>query len=65
MAKAIETGEELVKMAPDFPLGNNNLAVAYYSNEEYERAIEYMDRAISQGFEVHPRFKEILEKHRK
>ena len=65
MAEAIEVGEELVKAAPDFSLANNNMAVAYYSNEEFDRALEYMDKAISQGFEVHPQFKEILEQHRK
>jgi tetratricopeptide (TPR) repeat protein len=60
----LQTGEELVKKAPDFSLGNNNLAVAYYNNQEYAKAIEYMDKAISQGFQAHPDFIKIMEQHR-
>ncbi|MDD5206390.1 MAG: tetratricopeptide repeat protein, partial [Desulfobacterales bacterium] len=52
--KAIEIGEKLVVMAPDFGLGHNNLAVAYLSKQEYEKAGEHLDRAVSLGFEPHP-----------
>jgi tetratricopeptide (TPR) repeat protein len=52
--KAIETGEKLVAMAPNFGLGHNNLAVAYLSRQEYEKAREHLDRALSLGFEAHP-----------
>jgi tetratricopeptide (TPR) repeat protein len=52
-------------MAPDFALGHNNLASAYYNNEEYEKAIQHMDKAISLGFKVHPELLKRLEPYRK
>ena len=62
--EAIETGEKLVEMAPDFALGHNNLASAYYNNEDYEKAIEHVDKAISLGFKAHPEFLKKLAPHR-
>jgi tetratricopeptide (TPR) repeat protein len=62
--KAIETGKKLLKLAPDFELGHNNLASAYYSRGDYEKAIEHLDRAVELGFEVHPDFLKKLEPHR-
>jgi tetratricopeptide (TPR) repeat protein len=52
-------------MAPDFALGHNNLAVAYYQRKDYEKAIEHLDRAVSLGFDPHPGFVETLEAYRK
>jgi len=63
--KAVETGEKLVEKAPDFGLGQNNLAFAYYSNGDYEKAIQHLDKAVSLGFQVHPEFLERLEPYRK
>ena len=65
MDKAIETGLKMVEMAPDFALGQNNLAFAYYSQGEYEKAIEHLDKAVSLGFQVHPEFLKKLDPHRK
>ena len=65
MEKAIEVGEKLVKMAPDFALGHNNLAFAYYTKENFQKAIEHLDKAVSLGFDAHPDFVKRLEAHRK
>jgi tetratricopeptide (TPR) repeat protein len=62
--KAIETGEKLVKMAPDFALGQNNLAFAYYMQENFKKAIEYLDKAVSLGFDAHPDFLKKLDVYR-
>jgi tetratricopeptide (TPR) repeat protein len=63
--KAIEVGEKMVDLAPDFALGLNNLAFAYYAKEDYDKAIGYIDRAMASGFEVHPEFLEKLQPYRK
>ena len=63
--KAIETGKKLVKLAPSFGLGHNNLAFAYYCNEEYGKALQHIDKAIELEFEVHPEFLKKLEPYRK
>ena len=52
-------------MSPDFALAHNNVAAAYYNNEDYEKAIEHLDKAVSLGFEVHPEFQKKLEPYRK
>ncbi len=62
--KAVETGEKLVELAPDFGLGHNNLAYAYYLKGDFARAIKHVDTAISLGFQVHPDFLKELEPHR-
>jgi len=51
-------------MAPDFALGHNNLASAYYNNNDYEKAIEHLDKAIELGFAPHPEFIEVLKPYR-
>ena len=65
MDKAIETGKRLVDLADSFGLGHNNLAFAYYSNDEHDKAIEHVDQAMELGFEVHPEFLKKLEPYRK
>ncbi|MBC7326310.1 MAG: tetratricopeptide repeat protein, partial [Moorella sp. (in: Bacteria)] len=54
----------LLAIAPDFALGHNNLAYAYYLHGEYARAIEHVDRARQLGFTVHPEFLQKLEPYR-
>ena len=65
MAKAIKVGEKLVEKAPDFSVGHNNLAVAYYSSNEYDKAIEHLDKAVELGFQANPDFINSLEPFRK
>jgi len=62
--QAIATGNKLVDIAPDFALGHNNLASAYYNNGDYQKAVEHLDKAVSLGFEPHPEFLKRLETYR-
>ena len=62
---AIATGKKLVALAPTFGLAHNNLAFAYYSNGEYNKAVEHIDKAIELGFEVPPEFLKKVETYRK
>ncbi len=64
MEKAIETGEKMVEIAPDFALGHNNLASAYYHHGAYEEAVTHLDKAVELGFEPHPEFLKALEPYR-
>lgn len=54
----------MLELAPDFALGYNNLANAYYIQGEIDEAIKNFDKAVALGFEVHPEFKKILKTHR-
>ena len=54
----------MVALAPEFALGRNNLASAYYNKGDYRKAIENLDKAVELGFEPHPEFIKILEPHR-
>jgi hypothetical protein len=38
--------------------------VAYYHKGEYDKAIEHVEKAKEQGFEVHPDFLKELEPYR-
>jgi hypothetical protein len=51
-------------MAPDFALAHNNLAFAFYCRDEYDKAIECLDKARELGFQVHPDFVSRLEPYR-
>jgi pentatricopeptide repeat protein len=62
--QSIETNERMLKIAPDFALGYNNLANAYFMKDEFDEAVKYCDKAIELGFEVHPEFLKLLESHR-
>jgi len=62
--KAVEAGEKMLSVAPDFPLGLNNLAYAYFLQEEFQKAIQFVDRAAELGFAVHPEFLKELERYR-
>ena len=58
--KALETAQEAVKLEPDFPMGQNNLAVAYYYNSDFQAAKKHVDKAIELGYEVDQRFLDAL-----
>jgi tetratricopeptide (TPR) repeat protein len=55
----------MLKLAPDFALGYNNLANAYYMKGQFDEAITYCDKAVMLGFEAHPEFMKLLEPHRR
>jgi hypothetical protein len=62
--KCIATNRKMLKLAPDFALGYNNLANAYYMKDDFEKAVKFSDKAQELGFEVHPEFLALLEPHR-
>lgn len=63
--EGIEANLEAVKIAPDFPVAHNNLAVAYLEAGEMEKAIFHCDKAEALGFRVAGKLKEELLPHRK
>ncbi|MCG2813339.1 MAG: tetratricopeptide repeat protein, partial [Thermodesulfovibrionales bacterium] len=63
--KSIEMNKKMLELAPDFSLGYNNLANAYYMKGQFNEAIQYCEKASELGFEVHPEFLKLLEPHRK
>ena len=62
--RAPDGNEKMVEIAPEFSLGQNNLASAYYNKGDYQKAIEHLDKAVALGFEPHPEFAKALEPHR-
>ena len=52
--KSIEYGLKALKLAPDFAVAHNNLAIAYLEKGEKEKAIDHYDRAVALGYEVAP-----------
>ena len=60
--EALEAAKEGVKLEPDFPMGQNNLAVALYYNKDFKGAKTAADKAQELGFPVDPRFFEAIAK---
>ncbi|MDP2940701.1 MAG: tetratricopeptide repeat protein [Candidatus Omnitrophota bacterium] len=59
----------MLKKALEFDLDSNithnNLAVAYYYGGQYELAVKHIELALKLGYEVSPRFLEMIKKYRK
>ena len=64
LKKPLKPERRMVALAPEFALGRNNLASAYYNKGDYAKAIENLDKAVELGFEPHPEFVKALEPHR-
>ena len=60
--KALEAARQAVKLEPDFPMAQNNLAVAFYYNGDYETAQKHVEKAIKLGYDVDQRFLDALNK---
>ena len=60
--KALEAARKAVKLEPDFSMAQNNLAVAFYYNGDYEGARKHADKARKLGYEVDQRFLDALNK---
>jgi tetratricopeptide (TPR) repeat protein len=58
--KALEAAQKAAQLEPDFPMTQNNLAVAFYYNGDYEAARKHADKAIGLGYEVDRRFIDAL-----
>jgi tetratricopeptide (TPR) repeat protein len=63
--EGIKANLEAVNIQPEFPIAHNNLCVGYLEKEEYAKAIEHCDIAISLGYEVPEGLKAELAPHRK
>ena len=60
--KALETAQEAVKLEPDFPVAQNNLAVALFYNNDFQAAKKHADKAGDLGYAVDQRFLDALNK---
>jgi tetratricopeptide (TPR) repeat protein len=58
--KALEAAQKAVKLEPDFSMAQNNLAVAFYYNGDYEAARKHADKALELGYAVDQRFLDAL-----
>ncbi|MFH2090956.1 MAG: tetratricopeptide repeat protein [Pseudomonadota bacterium] len=63
--EGIKANLEALKVQPEFPVAHNNLSVAYLEIGEFDKAIEYCDKAVSLGFEVAQELKDELAPYRK
>ncbi len=63
--EGIEANLEAIKIAPDFPVAHNNLAVGYLEAGEFDKAIAHCDKAETLGYTVPEQLKEELLPHRK
>jgi tetratricopeptide (TPR) repeat protein len=63
--KSIEAGLKAIKLAPDFAVAHNNLAIAYLEKGETEKAVEHCDRAVDLGYEVAPEIRREIDQYRK
>jgi Flp pilus assembly protein TadD len=59
--KALEAAKQAVKLEPDFPMAQNNLAVAFYYNGDFTAARKHADKAIALGYDVDQRFLDALQ----
>jgi tetratricopeptide (TPR) repeat protein len=63
--EGIKANLEALNIQPEFPVGHNNLAVAYLETGEFDKAIFHCDKAETLGFEVAQDLKDELAPHRK
>ena len=63
--KAIAVLKKAINLNPTLGLVYNNLAIAYFQEKQYDLAIQHCDRAIKLGYEVSPKFLELLKPYRK
>jgi len=62
--KAIYEYKQSLAIKHDCAEAHNNLAVAYYSKANYRLAIVHCDKAVKLGYNVNPKFLELLTLHR-
>lgn len=62
--EAIKANLEALEVESAFPVAHNNLAVAYLEKQDYAKAIEHADKALSMGYQVAPELLEELAPHR-
>ncbi len=52
--------KKVILLKPDYALVHNNLSVIYFHQSKYPLAWDYLNRAESLGFDIHPDFKKEL-----
>jgi tetratricopeptide (TPR) repeat protein len=62
LTEALEAAQKGVKLDPDFPMGQNNLAVALFYNKDFSGAKVAAEKAKELSFPVDPRFFEAINK---
>ncbi len=62
--EGIQANLEAIKIQPEFPIAYNNLAVAYLEKGDFEKAIEFCDKAEALGYEIAEGLKDELSPHR-
>jgi len=62
--ESIEANLKALKLAPDFAVAHNNLAIAYLEDGQPDLALEHADKATALGYDVAPEILEELEPHR-
>lgn len=56
---------ETIKLNPKHGKAYNNLAIIHYMSKQYQRALEYLNKAEANGAKVNPKFKEAILKNLK
>ena len=64
--EAIVLYKQVLTFGPDYSLAHNNLAVVYFKEKQYAFAIKHYNRALKLGYNVEPKFRELINslKHR-
>jgi len=63
--EAITAYQKAIETNANYSAAHNNIAQAYYEEEEYELAIEHRDKAVELGYKVNPEFSERLDNAQK
>jgi len=63
--EAVEAFKKAIEIDPSNGAYYYTLAVTYHQLGEYDRAIEYCDKAAKRGFAPHPAFLDALKQYRK
>jgi tetratricopeptide (TPR) repeat protein len=63
--EAIDLLKELIRKNPRYVMAHKNIAVYYYETRQYDLAVQYADKALALGAELHPAFLEALKPFRK
>lgn len=56
---------KVLKLNPEYPEANNNLAVYYFYKKDFTKAALHLEKALAQGFAVHPEFVRLMQPFRK
>ncbi|MFQ5443684.1 MAG: tetratricopeptide repeat protein, partial [Nitrospinales bacterium] len=52
---------KVLELKPEYAEANNNLAVYYFFKKDFTKAAFYLEKALAQGFGVHPEFLKLMQ----